>query len=72
MPTGFKSYLSAADLFDTRGDAEYYAQNVLMPGLIEKKIKELERQVEYRRRLVDKFTANKPKSKFAILAKDKP
>lgn len=72
MPTSFKSFLSAKDIFDTRGDAEYYAQNVLMPSLIDKKIKELEWQMNYKKKLIDKFTKSKPKSRFATLAKDNP
>jgi len=59
-------------VFDTRADAESYAQNVLMPSILEKKINKLKHYHKYYDNLIEKFYNLTPKARFVILGKKTP
>ncbi len=59
-------------VFDTRADADSYAQNVLMPSILEKKIAKLKRLHDYYDNQIGKFSTLTPKARFVILGKKTP
>lgn len=72
MPSAYKAFLPADKVFDSRCDAENYAQNILMPKELDEKLRHLKWLIGYYEKLVNKFLTTKPKARFAKLTKAIP
>ncbi len=59
----------ADQLFDTRAEAVFYAETVLMPKVIEKKQKQLNQLIDYYNKVISKISTSKPKQRFINLVK---
>lgn len=66
----YKTTYYSHEIFDTRGEADVYAQQIVMPKILKDKIADMERMTQYYSKLHDKFKGHTPKAKFSILAKD--
>lgn len=73
IPSAYKKCLTSDQVFDTRGDAEQYAQSILMPKVIKDKIKNLQKVIDYYSKRINDFTNKKHKCiKFEKLIKENP
>jgi hypothetical protein len=71
MPAAYRTCIDPSLAFDTRGDAEYYAQTVLMPEFKQRKLQCLQYRFDMAKQKIDRINNTKPKVKFANLEKDK-